>query len=426
LFSPDKPLYFDTPMKMVIRFDHVSKRFRLHHHNRTLREMLAAPFRKAHVQEEEAFWPLRDLSFEVAKGETVGIVGPNGVGKSTILKLIARILEPTSGTITTHGRIGTLLELGAGFHPDLSGRENIYLNGAVMGMDRHEIERKFPAIVEFAGLGRFIDMPVKHYSSGMYVRLGFSVAIHADPDILLIDEVLSVGDAEFQRRCLEKIDELRENGVTILFVSHAAEAVRAVCSRALWLDEGRLVADGPVDTVVMQYLDETWRRQEGRPTVAHKGAHRWGSGRAQITAVHLLDGAGKPRQQFHTGEPLTVEIHYRAAERIVHPVFGIAIHRRDGVHIAGPNTHFDAFEIPFIEGEGVVRFTVPALPLLKGLYFVSVAVHNEADTEIFDYHNRMYAFRVLESANVGYGLMRLSGRWSLSADVGSQAGRYAP
>ncbi len=396
-------------MSTVIRFEHVSKRFRLNHHSRTLQELLLAPFRRGQVEEE--FWPLRDISFTVEQGETVGIIGPNGVGKSTILKLIARILEPTSGTITTRGRIGTLLELGAGFHPDLTGRENIYLNGAVLGMSKEEITRKFDSIVAFAELGPFIDMPVKHYSSGMYVRLGFAIAIHAEPDILLVDEVLAVGDAAFQRKCLEQIDSMRtEQGVTILFVSHAVEAVRAVCSRALWLEESRLRANGPVDVVVSQYLDHTWRKEEGKLRPASRDDRRWGSGKIIITDVKLLDETGEERQQFRTGEGMTVEIHYDAKAPIEEPVFGLAIHRSDGVHITGPNSHLSGLEIPRVEGKGIVRYIIPTLPLLKGLYYVSVSAHNKEDTEIFDFHNRLYPFRVLP-VQEQYGLMTMVGRW---------------
>ncbi len=397
-------------MSTVIRFDHVSKRFRLNHHSRTLQELLLAPFRHEQGGERE-FWPLRDVSFEVEAGETVGIIGPNGVGKSTILKLIARILEPTSGTIERRGRIGTLLELGAGFHPDLTGRENIYLNGAVLGMSKAEIKQKFDRIVEFAGLGAFIDMPVKHYSSGMYVRLGFSIAIHAEPDILLVDEVLAVGDAAFQRKCLEEIDAMHERGVTILFVSHAVEAIRAVCSRALWLSNSRIVADGEADAVVRRYLDHTWRQEEGKLRPRSKHDRRWGSGKVLITQVDLVGQGGEKRQQFKTGEPMTIVIHYQAHERIEHPVFGLAIHRSDGVHVTGPNTRFSGLKLGVIEGEGTISYTIPSLPLLKGLYYISVAAHDWEDQEIFDYHNRLYPFRVLPSEKEKHGLMTLQGQW---------------
>ncbi len=409
-------------MNQVIQFQHVSKRFYLNQHSQTVQEVLFGRFRKVKAGEmEQEFWPLQDISFEIAAGETVGIIGPNGVGKSTILKLIARILEPTSGTITTHGRVRTLLELGAGFHPDLTGRENIYLNGAILGLGRDEIKRKFEQIVEFSELEQFIDMPVKHYSSGMYVRLGFSVAIHTEPEILLVDEVLSVGDAAFQLKCMEQIDHLRESGVTILFVSHSVDAVRSICSRAMWLSEGKLVANGSVEAVVSRYLDHTWAQEEERQQAnsdeQEQEDRRWGSGKVEITNVQLLDAQGVERQQFQVGDTLIMQIHYRTTERIERPVFGMAIHRNDGVHVTGPNTKFAGHDIPWIEGSGSVQYVIKSLPLLEGLYHISVAVHNWADTEMYDYHDRLYTFRVLPSEGERYGIITLRGEWKIPMPV---------
>lgn len=402
-------------MSAAIRFENVSKKFILHHERaRSFQELALGLFRRNNRSREE-FWALREVSFTVVPGETVGIIGPNGAGKSTVLKLISRILEPTSGRIEVRGRVGGLLELGAGFHPDLTGRENIYLNGSILGLSRAEIRRKLDDIIGFAELERFIDVPVKHYSSGMYVRLGFSVAVHTDPEILLVDEVLAVGDAAFQRKCLERIDALRREGVTILFVSHSTDAVRTLCSRALWLHEGRLVADGAAEAVVARYLDHTWAAEDG-----HAGAgvlpgqgdeHRWGSGRVRIVGVRLLDGNGQEKRNFRTGEPLVVEMRYRASERVERPVFGLAIHRSDGVHITGPNTQFAGLNIPYIEGEGMITYTIPSLPLLEGLYLLSVSSHNWEDTEMFDYHDRIYAFRVLPSEGERYGVVTLQGKW---------------
>ena len=397
-------------MNGVIQFDSVSKKFTLHHERaRSFQELAVGLFRRNNFSREE-FWALRDVSFTVEHGETVGIIGPNGAGKSTLLKLAARIMEPTSGRITVRGRIGALLELGAGFHPDLTGRENIYLNGSILGLSRAEIRRRLDDIIGFAELERFIDVPVKHYSSGMYVRLGFSVAVHTDPEILLVDEVLAVGDQAFQRKCLERIGELRRQGVTVLFVSHSADMVRSLCTRALWLHEGRLVADGAAEAVVRRYLEQTWERG-GAPGPAAE-ERRWGTGKIRIVQVRLLDGEGREQQRFRTGEPLVVEIRYRAEERVERPVFGLAIHRSDGIHITGPNTQFAGLDIPAVEGEGTVTYTVPALPLLEGLYYISVSAHNWEDTEMYDYHDRLYAFRVLPGEGERYGVMTLLGRWS--------------
>lgn len=400
----------------MIRFEDVSKRFILRHQRaRSFQETflnLASP--NGMGRETEEFWALQNVSFDIAAGETVGLVGPNGVGKSTVLKLIARIIEPTSGTIEVEGRVGALLELGAGFHDDLTGRENIYLNGSLLGMDASEVSRRLDDIVAFAEMERFIDVPVKHYSSGMYVRLGFSVAVHADPEILLIDEVLAVGDAAFQRKCHDRIDALRRKGVTLLFVSHSADAVRRLCDRAIWLDSGMLAADGASDSVVQRYIDQTWSTEDRR-LPAGGDVFRWGSGRVRITHVQLLDKMGNERQSFESGEPLTIALQYQTSERVENPVFGLAIHRSDGLHITGPNTQFSGLDIPCIEGDGTVLYTLDAVPLLEGSYSLSVSATNDADTEMYDYHDRLYPFRVRAAeGRERYGLVALGGRWAWS------------
>ena len=401
--------------KAAIRFRDVSRRFVLHRERaRSFQELALGLLRRGADRKHEAFWALKDVSFEIAQGETVGIIGPNGAGKSTALKLISRIIEPTSGRIEVNGRVGALLELGAGFHPDLTGRENIYLNGSILGLNRAQIRRKLDDIVAFAELERFIDVPVKHYSSGMYVRLGFSVAVHTDPEVLLVDEVLAVGDASFQRKCLERIDRMRSAGVTILLVSHSPENVRATCSRAIWLDGGRLIDDGSTESVVARYLTHTWDSEEGKLKPRTESNRRWGSGEVQIVNVRLLDGNSRERQQFHLGEPLTVEIHYCAEKRVERPVFGLAVHRNDGTHITGPNTQFAGYEIPHVEGEGIIQYTVHSLPLLEGSYSVSVAAHNWEDTKTFDYHDQLYPFRVLASEGEQYGIITLEGEWQLN------------
>jgi len=398
-------------MSIVVCFERVSKKFILHHErSRSFQELAVSLFRRKNGSREE-FWALQDVSFTVEQGEMVGIIGPNGAGKSTVLKLIARIIDPTSGQINVKGRVGALLELGTGFHHDLTGRENIYLNGSILGLSRAEVRRKLDQIVGFAELERFIDVPVKHYSSGMYVRLGFSVAVHTDPQVLLVDEVLAVGDVGFQRKCLEHIDQVRREGVTILFVSHSTETVRTICSRTLWLDQGQLVADGPAEAVVAHYEAHTWAAEEGTLKAGAGSERRWGSDEVRIVQVRLLDGAGQQKQLFGVGEPLTVEMHYRAERRVDRPVFGLAIHRSDGIHVTGPNTQFGGCEIPWIMGEGRVRYMVPALPLLEGLYYVSVSSHNWEDTNMYDYHDRLYPFRVLPSEGERYGVVTLEGKW---------------
>jgi lipopolysaccharide transport system ATP-binding protein len=363
----------------IIVFDHVSKTFDLHRgRSRSFQELLVNFGRWRQTRVHDNLNALQDVSFAIECGETVGFIGSNGAGKSTLLKLIARILEPDSGTVTVRGRVGALLELGAGFHPELTGRENVYLNASIMGLNRRDVDRRFDEIVAFSELERFIDVPVKHYSSGMYVRLGFAVAVNMEPEILLVDEVLAVGDAAFQRKCFERIAQLRQEGITLLFVSHNAEVVRSICSRAIWLDSGIVKADGGAEVVVQRYTMHGWAMEEGRLHAVSDT--RLGTGRVLITRVQLLNKDNKETQLFETGEPLTVVLHYQAIDRIEHPVFGLAIHRGDGTHITGPNTQLTGLDIQAVEGEGTVVYTVASLPLLSGLYSVSVAVHNWEDT----------------------------------------------
>jgi lipopolysaccharide transport system ATP-binding protein len=398
----------------IVIFDHVSKTFDLHRgRSRSFKELLVNFGRWRQSRVHDDLHALQDASFVIERGEAVGFIGSNGAGKSTLLKLIARILEPDSGTVTVGGRVGALLELGSGFHPDLTGRENVYLNASIMGLNRRDVERRFDEIVAFSELERFIDVPVKHYSSGMYVRLGFAVAINMEPEILLVDEVLAVGDAAFQRKCFERIDRMRADGITLLFVSHSASAVRMHCSRAIWLESGEVLADGMAEAVVQRYTTYTWEKDEGKLQVPN--GTRWGTGRVEITRVQLLDGDGEETQLFKTGEPLMVVLHYQATERVERPVFGLAIHRSDGTHITGPNTQFAGLDIAAVTGNGAVTYTVSELPLLDGLYAVSAAVHNWEDTETFDYHDRLYTFRVLPGEEEKYGIVTLDGHWMEAA-----------
>jgi lipopolysaccharide transport system ATP-binding protein len=303
------------------------------------------------------------------------------------------------------------LELGAGFHPDLTGRENIYLNGSILGLSRKEIRRKFDSIVSFAEIERFIDVPVKHYSSGMYVRLGFSVAIHIDPEILLIDEVLAVGDAAFQKKCLEKVKEMKGKGVTILLVSHDMNAVRNLCNRAIWLDYGMVRADGGPEEVVSRYLEGITACEKSGFKLAR--GRRWGSGEVEIIDVRFLDSEGKERCVFATGERMMVRMRYLAHTEVKQPVFGLAIYRDDGLHINGPNTKLAGYPIEYIEGEGEVYYEIEQLPLLKGTYYLSVAVYDCECIHAYDHHDRTYTFKVQPGAvKEVYGSIYIPSRWS--------------
>lgn len=408
-------------MAPLIQFEHVSKRFALQRERpRSFRELFVRRRRlTATGDDPETLWALRDVSFAIDKGETVGLIGPNGAGKSTAFKLISRIMPPTNGRVAVHGRVAALLELGMGFHPDLSGRDNVFLSGALSGMGRAEMKRKFDAIVDFSELEAFMDMPVKHYSSGMFARLAFAVSIHLEPEALLVDEVLAVGDQAFQQKCLDRIGALRENGITICMVSHALDTIRLMCPRAIWFDHGRVLADGETEAVARQYLDRLNAAEAQRLTAAQTqaagAAHRWGTGQIEITRVYLTDVANQERAIFETGEALTINLDYRVASASVPPpVFGLAIHRHDGLHLCGPNTGFGPGGPTALAPQGTVRYAVPKLNLLDGLYHLSVAAVNQTDTETYDFHDRLYSFRVQNSnarAREHLGVLTLGGAW---------------
>lgn len=399
----------------AIEFEQVSKKFVLHHERpRSLQEMVIGLLRPGRQDDPEEFWALKDVSFEVPRGETIGLIGPNGSGKSTTLKLIARILEPTSGQIRVNGRVSTLLELGAGFHPDLTGRENVYLNGSIHGLRRREIEERFQSIVSFAELEPFIDVQVRHYSSGMYVRLAFAVAAHMDPDILLVDETLAVGDHSFQMKCLDRIRDLQRRGVTIVFVSHDLSMVEHLCSHAILLHRGRVKARGRPPEVVSSYLADLTAAEEARlkeeqPTGVE---HRWGSREVEITKVKFLDSHGQERRTFNVGDTMIARIEYQAPRRVERPVFGVAIHRRDGLHITGPNTKSSGYEIDAVEGRGAIDFIADRLPLREGVYQFTATVYDYDCLHPYDHHDRAYTFRVNRSAaKEVLGMLEIPCRW---------------
>ncbi len=426
-------------MSTAIRLERVSKKFTLRQRRaQSFQDLVVGLFRrKDHVPAELQvgpngdFWALRDVSFSVEEGETIGVIGSNGAGKSTLLKLISRIIEPTSGEIEVNGRVGALLELGTGFHPDLTGRENIYLNGSILGLSRADIREREDQIIAFAELERFIDMPVKHYSSGMHMRLGFSVAVHTDPKILLVDEVLAVGDENFQHKCLDRIMDLRREGITICFVSHGLGQVRRLCSRAVWLDRGAIRAEGEVQDVVTSYLrhaavEEESRMGEavkagegtagGRRTSEEKNAAASCPERLEVLGVSFLDGAGNERQVFRVGEPWIARLHYRSSGIARDPVFRLAVARNDGLMVYGCDTRASRVNIPDVEGEGELLYRVNQLPLMEGTYFVSASSRSEADGIPRDNRDRLHAFKVRQVASgERYGLASFGGRWDWRA-----------
>ncbi|MDP8937572.1 MAG: ABC transporter ATP-binding protein [Actinomycetota bacterium] len=391
----------------AITVDRVSKRFRLYHErNQTLKSALLQ--RKRATYEE--FWALRGVGFEVPEGTTLGLIGENGSGKSTLLKCMARILRPDDGHIDIRGKVSALLELGAGFHPELSGRENVYLNASILGLSRKEVDRKVDAIVDFAGLARFIDTPVKNYSSGMYVRLGFSVAVSVEPDVLLVDEVLAVGDEQFQGRCRDKFAELKAQGRTIVVVSHALGTVRNLCDTAAWLQGGRLHELGPAGAVIDRYIDDVHHaEQEEAPAVA-----RSGSGEGRVERVELLDAALRATETVRTGDAVTFRMHFRATDPIEAPVFGMAVHTAEGVEVTAATSRDEATLPPRLEGSGYVDLEVAGLVLLPGTYDVTAWISDRGGEHTYDF--RHHAFRFVVDAGPGdgsyAGIITLGGRWA--------------
>jgi ABC-type polysaccharide/polyol phosphate transport system, ATPase component len=394
----------------------VAKQFRLFKDRRTnLKEVFTQRRRRSRY---DVFSALKGVSLEIPRGSTFGLIGHNGSGKSTLLKLIAGIHRPTSGTITAHGRISALLELGAGFHPELSGRDNIYLNGAILGMTRRQIDAAMDQIIEFSGIEEFIDTPVKVYSSGMYVRLGFSIAVNLDPEILVVDEIVAVGDEEFQRRCFEHLHELRSKGVTIIFVTHSMALVRQLCDKVAWLDHGVVRTVGPPGEVVDAYLAEVNAAESERLEGAHDstgrviGGDRSGTGQVRVSRVEFLDAAGESRQVGATGAPLTIRIHYQVQEPVPDAVFGLGFHSENGVHVAGPNTAASGEPPFFLDGDGWVDYHLDPLPFAPGIYTVEVAVTDSSLLHVYDYQGRGAELRVQPGRGVGIvGLMMIDGCW---------------
>ena len=408
-------------METVIRAENVSKCFSLAYRGgRSFRGLFSSIFNRvgrSHSDETE-FWALRDLSFEIGGGESVAFIGDNGAGKSSLLKLITRILEPTSGCLTVQGRVAALLELGAGFHSDLTGRENVFLNGAILGLDAAEITRRFDEIVAFAELERFIDVPVRNYSSGMLVRLGFSVATAFQPDILLVDELLAVGDQAFRSRCMQRIRRIQQAGAMVILVSHDINATRKICPRSIWLDKGRIVADGDTDEVTSSYLKSVWSREGEDALPESEHGKRWGSGEAVIRQIEFLDDHGESVEGFQYGSKFTARIQYDARLRIHSPAFGVAIYREDGVHVTGPNTAYADFPIDDIYGSGTVDYVIDALPLTPGRYEFTAAIYDHYSVHPYDHRQREFSFRVLPSeAASREGVVNIPCRWRHTPDT---------
>ncbi len=392
-------------MEPAIVVDDIWKKFRLYDERNQSLKAAVMRGRRARYKEFDA---LKGVSFEIAEGSTFGLIGENGSGKSTLLKCIARILRPERGTISTRGKISALLELGAGFHPELSGRENVYLNGAILGMSKKQLDARFDEIVAFAGLEEFIDSPVKNYSSGMYVRLGFSVAINVDPDILLVDEVLAVGDEAFQRKCAEKFADLKQSGKTIVVVSHALGTMRTLCDELALLEHGHLVDVGPSGKVIDEYLGDV---HEDRVADGKHGS-RWGSGEVTIEDIEILDASGRAVTSMRTGDRVTFRLHYRANQPIDKPVFAFGIHTLEGMHVTSPNTRDGAYTPDRIEGTGHLDLVVDRLLLVPGTYDIGASISDYACMHMYDCRHRSIRFDVERGTpEESSGVISLGGVW---------------
>jgi ABC-type polysaccharide/polyol phosphate transport system ATPase subunit len=412
------------------------------------------------LQPSETFPALTDVSFAVPRGSTYGVIGRNGSGKSTALKLVAGITKPTSGAVRVDGRISALIELGAGFHPEISGRENVFINGIMLGLSKRQVQERFDEIVDFAELREFIDAPVKTYSSGMYMRLGFAVAIHVDPDVLLVDEVLAVGDEGFTHKCLDKFSEFRRRGKTILLVTHSLNLVERFCDEAIWLDGGRAMSLGDPKRVVGAYLTAVEASEEELLAVStaravedaseskeindNKGTKaapghpldptstdmfrategRWGAREIEITDVQFLGSDRKPAHVFHTGDPMSVVVKVRAKQPTDDFVFGIGLFNADGVCCYGTNTYLEELSPRRLSGDAEATFAIDSLDLVEGTYKVDVAVHKR-DGYPYDYHRLLYTFRV-KSRTHDVGIYRPRHTWTFSPNIQFSPGGTGP
>ena len=390
--------------------EHAARRFKVYpRESRRLKDVIVARGRSRPTE----VVALRDVSFGVEPGSAVGLVGRNGSGKTTLLRLISGIIKPTSGHVEVGGRVGSLLELGSGFHPDLSGRENVFLNGSIHGLKRAYVREQLDEIVAFAGLEEFIDLPVRTYSSGMYMRLGFAIAAHIDADVLLLDEVFAVGDEQFQRKCFGKIFEFKQRGGTIVFVSHDASAVERLCDRAILLSDGAVAFDGPTHDAIVRYRQLLAGDRD--PAERGAGLKEWGSGEARIENVELLGAEGEPRTQFLAGEPLTLRFRV-VAERPLPPL-RVSFELRDssGLLVAGSGYS--------LEDPGGVRFDVDSLPLADGRFHLRLGLSDDSGEQLYHWLDDALAF-VVYPGGEARGVVRLEGRWS-GEEIQARAERIA-
>ena len=383
------------------------KSFRLYHERN---QYLKAAILRGRRARYEEFWALRDVSFTVPSGTTFGVIGSNGSGKSTLLKTLTGILTPDKGTVRVTGRISALLELGAGFHPELSGRENVYLNGAILGLTRKEIDAKFDAIVDFSGLENFIDTPVKNYSSGMFVRLGFAVAAHVEPEVLLVDEVLSVGDESFQRKSAERIEQFRREGRTIVFVSHGLTQVEQLCETVAWLEKGELRMVGPAGDVISEYQGASHSAQR----VEGELGSRWGTGEGQITSVRLLGHDDQPTSVLTTNEKATIHVDLSSHMPLQDTVVFARIETLAGHPVWGSSTRRNNTALGLLDGSASVDIEFPSLPLLEGVYDLSISLNDHTETHFYDHWEKKVRFEVRQYKSFDVGTVHIPTTWTVT------------
>ena len=410
----------------VIVVDQVRKNFKVYlDKGQSFKERLLFRSRSRHENRQV----LDGISFTVKRGEAVGLIGHNGCGKSTTLKLLTRILYPDSGSIMIKGRVSSLIELGAGFHPDMSGRENIYTNASIFGLTKKEIDERLEKIIAFSELEEFIDNPVRTYSSGMYMRLAFSVAINVDADVLLIDEIVSVGDANFQAKCFRKLKEIKAKGTTIVIVSHALGQIEQICERSIWIHDGKIRAEGPAREVDLEYMEfmgeqmqETARKErlqkqsketsEEEDEEEPQNKKRWGDGKARIRKIRLTDADGVEQSVFRTGDEMHIQLEYQVKQPVTEPVFGVGIFRQDGLQCYGTNTRIDQIDVSQLVTDGIVELTLSPLYLLPGTYTIDLAIES-GDGIPVDYLKEAAVIQM--TAAIGdVGVMRIPHRWSIS------------
>ncbi len=405
----------------AIEVHQVTKEFKVYlDKGQTLKEKVL--FRNRRKYEKRTV--LNGISFEVKKGEAVGLIGQNGCGKSTTLKLLTRIMYPDSGTIEMRGRVSSLIELGAGFHPDMSGRQNIYTNASIFGLTKKEIDKRIQDIIDFSELEKFIDNPVRTYSSGMYTRLAFAVAINVDADILLIDEILAVGDANFQAKCFNRLREIKAQGTTIVIVSHSLQQIEQICERSIWIQDGKIQAEGLPRVVHPEYLDFMGQKRQETitkkiassvpaPKPDEKKKERWGNGNARITDIRILDAGGETRTVFKTGDSFKIQISYEVVKMVQDAVFGIGIFRADGMRCYGTNTRIENFPRYDLKTNGCVELELEEVELLPGEYSIDLAIECNVGIPV-DYYTK--AARITVYSDISdVGVCRIKHSWTLDA-----------